>query len=139
MNPTIKVGSIVFVKPLKDYVVKDIVTFRTDKPKETVTHRVVAENTIGQQKLFITRGDVNKNNDSEKLLPQNIIGKVFFSIPFFGYLISYSRTLPGLIIMIVIPATIIVYSELINIKNEAVKLINNLSGSKNRKKKQYEK
>lgn len=135
MSQTIHIGSIVFVKPVNRYKINDIVTFRTRTPKQTVTHRIAAEKVVNKQIMFISKGDANKSNDSENLLPQNIIGKVFFSVPLLGYPISFSKTLPGLIILIVIPATIIIYSELINIKNEAVRLIKKRRKSQLRKKK----
>ncbi len=123
MYRAITTGSIVFVRPLSKYSVNDIVTFRTAIPKQTITHRIVRREQRSRQTIFITRGDANKTNDSNELLPQNIIGKVFFIIPLLGYPISYAKTLPGLIVLIVIPATIIVYSELITIKNKLIAMI----------------
>lgn len=123
MNPTIKTGSIVFIKPQKNYQLKNIVTFFTSTPKQTTTHRIVGVKTINHQQVFITKGDANKSDDFKNLPFQNILGKVVFSIPFLGYLISFSKTFTGLIILIVIPATIIIYSEIINIKNEVIRLV----------------
>lgn len=123
MHPAITTGSIVFVKPLLKYSANDIVTFRTAIPKQTITHRIIREEQHGRQTVFITKGDVNKSNDSNDLLSQNIIGKVFFIIPLLGYPISYAKTPLGLIVLIVIPATIIVYSELITIKNKLITMM----------------
>ena len=47
-----------------------------------------------------------------------MIGKVISKIPYIGYPISFTRTLPGVIILIVIPATIIIYEEVGNIRKE---------------------
>lgn len=124
MEPSLPVGSIVFVKPQPNYQVGDIVTFKTPKdPKNTVTHRLVAKDTAKDQIIYSTKGDANQTKDIENLSSENIIGKVFFNLPFIGYPISYSKTLPGLMILVVVPSTIIIYSEIINIKNEAVSLI----------------
>lgn len=123
MEPTILRGSVVIVKPIKEYKVHDIVTIHTQEPGKTVTHRIIKKIEKDKQVTFKTKGDANTSKDSEVLLPQNIIGKVFFSIPIIGYPIAFSKTLPGLIILIVIPATIIIYNELITIKNEALRLI----------------
>lgn len=123
MSPTIKVGSLILVKPLKNYSVNDIVTIKTPELRKTLTHRIVGKITRNNQFVFETKGDANDVKDISVLLPQNIIGKVFFIIPYLGLPISYSKTLPGLIFLIIIPATIIIYSEIINIKNEVTKLL----------------
>jgi len=124
MEPALHVGSIVFVRPLSDYQIGDIVTFKTPKdPKNTVTHRLTAKDTSKDQIIYSTKGDANQTKDIENLALENIVGKVFFNLPFIGYPISYSKTLPGLLILVVVPATIIIYSEILNIKNEAVRLV----------------
>jgi len=123
MEPVLKVGSLIVVKPQKDYHKNDIVTAKTKDPKNTVTHRIVNVLRSGTNVAFETKGDANNSKDFSAVLKNDIIGKVIFSIPFLGFPISYSKTLPGLIFMIIIPSTIIIYSELINIKNEAIKLI----------------
>lgn len=121
MEPTIKTGSLVIDKHSSNYIVGDIITFKNrDKPLETTTHRIVGEDNQEDVKLFTTQGDANNSSDSEKITQDQIIGKVFFKIPFFGYVVAFSRTLPGLIILIVIPATIIIYDEILNIKKEII-------------------
>jgi len=113
MEPTIRTGSMVITKSQADYVVNDIVTYRDrDKPDETITHRVVGEENQGNIKLFTTQGDANGSPDSAKVLPDQVIGKVRIQIPYFGYAVAFSRTSLGLIILIVIPATIIIYDEI---------------------------
>jgi len=51
------------------------------------------------------------------------VGKVELSIPFVGYPIAFAKTLPGLIVLIIVPGTIIVYNELLNIKKEIIELL----------------
>ncbi|MCX6806876.1 MAG: signal peptidase I [Candidatus Berkelbacteria bacterium] len=122
MEPTIKTGSMVITESQADYTIDDIVTFKNrEKPEETTTHRIVNEEYQGNLKLFITEGDANGSPDSNKVLPDQIVGKVIFKIPYFGYAVAFSRTLPGLIILIVIPATIIIYDEINKIKDEIKK------------------
>lgn len=123
MEPTIKTGSIVFVKPVKQYSVNDIVTMKSSEPRKTVTHRIITKIVKNGRVSYETKGDANKSADTQELLSQNIIGKVFLTVPYLGYPIGYSKTLPGLIFMIIIPATIIAYGELMNIKNEALRLL----------------
>lgn len=133
MSPEIQVNSLVFIKPLKKYFVDDIVTIKTSEPGKTITHRIIGKINKNNQTIFETKGDANKSKDLENLETQNIIGKVFFIIPYLGLPIIYSKTIPGLIFLIVIPATIIIYSEIINIKNELIRIF--LKGSKKKKKK----
>lgn len=120
MEPTIKTGSIVVVKPEKTYKVGDIITFRdSTQPQITVTHRIFE----ASGSAYITKGDANKTADTQERLKQNVLGKVIFSIPFLGYPVSFAKTQTGLIILVIIPSVIIIYSELLNIKNEALRLV----------------
>lgn len=129
MEPTIHTGSLIFVKPMADYAVGDIVTRRTTDPKVTITHRIVSKEEIQGKIAFQTKGDANNAPDGEKFTKDGIIGKEIFKIPFLGYPVGYAKTTPGLILLIVIPAVIIIYDEMNKIKDEIKKLM------KNRKKK----
>ena len=121
MEPTIKTGSLVIDKIESNYKIGDIVTFKNrDKEMETTTHRITNEEVQGNIKLFTTKGDANDSLDSAKLLPDQILGKVIFKIPYLGYIVAFSRTWPGVIILIIIPATIIIYDEANNIKKEII-------------------
>jgi signal peptidase len=124
MEPAIKTGSMVIDKSFNDYNVGNIVTFKNkDKPKETTTHRIANIKYQGDIKLFTTKGDANDSADSEQIAQDRIEGKVIFSIPYFGYAASFARTLPGLIFIIVIPATIIVYEEMKKIHYETKQIV----------------
>jgi signal peptidase I len=125
MEPTIKTGSIVIAKPESRYSKGDIITFRTLGAQEaTVTHRIVdVKMDVKKNIFFKTKGDANNSADSDLRSIKNVIGKVAFSLPYLGFPINFAKTLPGLLILIVIPVTIIVYSELLNIKNEATRLL----------------
>jgi len=118
MAPAIGTGSIVFVKPMGDYNVGDVVTRRTTDPKITITHRIVSKEEIQGQIAFETKGDANDSPDGEKFTREGIVGKVFVTIPFLGYPVAYAKTTPGLILLIIIPAIIIIYDEINKIKDE---------------------
>jgi signal peptidase len=122
MEPAIHTGSLIFVKPLADYSVGDIVTKKTDDPKMTVTHRVVTKEEIDGQTVFETKGDANDSSDGEKFGKDMIIGKKFLTIPFLGYLTSYAKTQAGIILIIIIPAIIIIYDEFNKIAAEIKKI-----------------
>lgn len=125
MEPAIHVGSMIVSKPQKEYLKNDIITFYLpeNNSKETVTHRIHDIKTENGESIYVTKGDANNTPDTGVIKKSNILGKLLFSIPFIGYIIAYSRTQTGLVILIIIPSTLIVYTELVNIKNEIIRLI----------------
>ena len=125
MQPAIKTGSLIFVRPEKEYSINDVVTRTTIDPKITITHRIVEKNIADGQTVFKTRGDANNAADSENVPQNSIIGKVLLAIPFLGYPVSYAKTTQGIILLIVIPAVIIIYDELSKIKAEIILLYRN--------------
>lgn len=129
MEPTIHTGSLIISKPFATYSKGEIVTFKSEgdrlnsNPKTTTTHRIYKVELVDNKLAFTTKGDANKGPDAGTIDQGLIIGKEVLSIPLLGYPISFAKTKEGLLILIIIPAVIIIYSELINIKNEAQKLI----------------
>jgi signal peptidase len=123
MEPTIKTGSLIFVKPEADYNIGDIVTRRTEDPKITITHRIVSKEEIQGKIAFETKGDANDAPDGEKFTAEGIVGKEIVKIPYLGYPVGYAKTTPGLILLIVVPAVIIVYDEMKKIKDEIKKIM----------------
>jgi signal peptidase len=121
MEPAIKTGSVVFVKSENNYQKGIIITYRkAGSLKETITHRIVGIQTKDSTIYFQTKGDANNAPDSQFVPKDWVVGKVLFGIPYIGYPIAFVRTLPGLIILIIIPATIIIYDEISKIKRELV-------------------
>ena len=119
MEPSIQTGSLAVVLPTDTYSAGDVITFNdSTNNKKTTTHRI--ESIIGTS--FQTKGDANKNIDATPVLKNNVIGKVQFHIPYIGYPIGYAKTLPGLIILIIIPATIIIWEEAKKLKKEWQKI-----------------
>jgi signal peptidase len=118
MEPAIKVGSMVVTKSQDTYQVSDVITFKDrEDAQKTTTHRIVGKEDTGIIR-YTTQGDANDAADSNQVLPPQIIGKVIFKIPYFGYPVAFARTWPGVIILIIIPATIIIYDEVGNIRKE---------------------
>lgn len=139
MEPTIHVGSIVITKPFQDYKVGDIVTFKTreekliKRPKQTTTHRIYEVKKNKGQLVIITKGDANNAPDINTITEDLILGKIIIIVPLLGFFVNFTKTFPGLIILIIIPATIIIYSELLNIKNETIRLLKERKERKERK------
>lgn len=124
MEPVIKVGAIVVIKPSSVYAKDDVVTFRDPtNPKESITHRIYEVKKAEFTTTYITKGDANNAPDLGEMGKAQVLGKVVFNIPYVGYVVGFAKTMTGLILLIVIPSAIIIYSELMNIKNEAIRLI----------------
>ncbi len=130
MEPSVPVGSLVLVKPQGEYKEGQVITYKSRSdinnptPENTTTHRIVEIIEDNDRMQYVTKGDANDVNDSEPISKGQIIGGMIFSIPLAGHIISFAKTQEGLIVLIVIPAVIIVYSEIINIKNELGKVFN---------------
>ncbi|HUW24243.1 MAG TPA: signal peptidase I [Patescibacteria group bacterium] len=129
MSPKVSTGSLVFVAPQKEYKVGDVITFKTEaekeeeNPKYTTTHRIIKFEEREEGKVFITKGDANDAQDWMGVNPGLVIGRVIFHIPLIGYPVSFAKTRDGFVVLVVIPATLIIYSELVTIKNEALRLV----------------
>ncbi|KKR68563.1 MAG: Type I signal peptidase [Microgenomates group bacterium GW2011_GWA2_40_6] len=137
MMPTLPIGSLIISQSQKEYQAGDIITFKSEKdifvknPKDTTTHRLVEIKNDKNLISYITKGDANNTPDANTLSPDLVLGKTVFSFPFLGFPVAFGRTQTGLIVMIVIPATLIIYSELLNIKKEIIKLIAQRKKAKN--------
>ncbi len=97
MEPALKVGSIVGVKPLAPEEVRpgDIVTFRSEHNSSVTTHRVNRVEADENGLLFYTKGDANEVEDPSPVEPRHLIGKVVLTVPYVGYLFAYARTPQG--------------------------------------------
>lgn len=114
MRPTIPEGSVVFVDRKTHQVkVGDIVTFlRPDNARENVTHRIASVEEKDGKILYKTKGDANNAQDIWSIRREAMWGKVLFSIPLLGYLISFTKTRLGVLLVVVLPLTIIAFDEL---------------------------
>lgn len=118
MEPVIKTGALIFVRSQSAYSEGDIITFIPEGEKESVTHRIAAIQEQEGIKSFITKGDANNSEDAWQVVRESVLGKVLFNVPYLGYLVAYAKTQMGFILLVVIPATLIVYSEVVDIKKE---------------------
>jgi signal peptidase len=112
MEPTIKIGGIVVVKPTLNYKVGDIISFSADiNVKSSITHRVTAINQKGSQTIYTVKGDANDVPDSNPVKKENVIGRVLFTIPWIGYALVWARQPLVFMAIIFIPAIAIIYGE----------------------------
>lgn len=121
MTPNINVYDVVFVvKTNTDKIEKDdVITFYSTNAffgGTPITHRVneVIYSEDGSY-VFQTKGDANKKVDTEKALPENVIGKVIFVIPQLGKLQFFLASKGGWFIGIMIPALAIIAYDIYKI------------------------
>ena len=117
MEPTIKTGSVILIKKQDTYSTGDVISF-VGAGSDSTTHRVTKTNIIKGKEIFNTKGDANQGGDRETIGIESILGKTVFTVPYLGYLIAFTKTQQGFIFLIVVPATLIIFSEILNIKRE---------------------
>jgi len=81
-----------------------------------VTHRIIGVTEKEGKKVIMTKGDANRSEDEGTISQDQIIGKVAFVVPKFGYFVDFARSAYGLIILIMIPAAILILDQLFAIK-----------------------
>lgn len=89
MEPTLKVGSLVYYEneKIENFKLNDIVVFK--QGKHIVSHRIVKIEEDG----FTTKGDANNSNDFRKVTHDKILGKAGeWCIPYYGYYVNYIYT-----------------------------------------------
>jgi signal peptidase I len=117
MEPNIKNGSLIVVKKYPTYKRNDLIAFHSNQAADTITHRIVKiEQTKGGY-LIYTKGDNNANFDEGTIKPDDIIGKIIFTLPLIGkfnYFVSSQKILP---ITFYVPSGIMLGTLLRKLKN----------------------
>ena len=132
MRPNIDIGSVLLVQPASQvkkiaspvpaptFNKGDIVTYLSgDNP---ITHRVVGVEESDNQITYETKGDANRTPDQGKVAENKILGKVILTVPFVGHTVNLAKTQMGYIFLIVVPITLIIYSEILTISSEVKKI-----------------
>lgn len=121
MEPTIKTGSLIFVKQQETYQKGDIITYGSlARAEGLITHRIVEEVIKDGNKFFKTKGDFNSVEDSQLVSQTEVVAKHRFTIPYLGFVIGFAKTQHGVVLLLVIPGTLIVYEEIRNIRKRLV-------------------
>lgn len=89
MAPTIRRGDVVFVRAVSFDALQegDVISAQFPQGDGVFTHRILQIDT--QNRQVTTRGDANMSNDPEATTAERIIGKVWFSVPWLGFLSLY--------------------------------------------------
>lgn len=122
MDPAIKMGSVVIVKPMDDYKIGEVITFGPwSKTKAPTTHRILDIKVVNGEPVYITKGDANNAPDSREIQKKDIVGRVLFDVPFAGYAVEFSKKPLGFALIIIVPAALIIYDEVRKIIEEMKK------------------
>jgi signal peptidase len=120
MEPSIKTGSVVVILPQKTYKVGDVVTYGPNtKTKAPTTHRIISESGTPDRRFFLTKGDANNTPDIREISQREIIGKVMFDIPYFGYVVAAAQKPWGFGVIVGVPALLIIGELVLKIIREA--------------------
>lgn len=121
MTPNLNVYDVILdtkVKKPEDIKVGDIITFISTSTMSkglTITHRVVAIVETENGIEYKTQGDNNLTPDATTVQFKNVLGKVLFRIPQLGRLQYFLSSSYGWLIIVVIPALIIIISDIVKI------------------------
>lgn len=125
MVPALLKGDLIAVRQESNYQTGDIITFSNPsggKRVDTITHRIIEVGEKSGAAVYKTKGDANNAADGWNLTSDKILGKYVMKVPLVGSIITFSRTPLGLVLLIILPGTMIAYSELLNIAKEIRRL-----------------
>ncbi|AKB56594.1 MULTISPECIES: signal peptidase I [Methanosarcina] len=115
MEPTITESNIIVVNTLETQPnVGDIVSYYHifgKNQRYIVTHRVVKVVDEG----YITQGDAYTKPDGYTVAPEDLVGTLFFKIPYVGLLVHIASTKKGFLALVIFPAVILIMQEVSNI------------------------
>jgi len=132
MEPAIKMGGVVLVKPMNDYKVGDVITFgKITRTKSPTTHRIYDVKVVEGDIRYITKGDANEDPDQREVSKKEIIGKVLLSVPYVGFAVDFARKPLGFALIILVPATVIISDEVKKIYGEIKKKKTHKNGQEN--------
>lgn len=118
MEPSLAKGSLVLVREKAPVNEGDIITFYTGFKNNTVTHRVIKIQREKDLVFYQTKGDANNAPDSVKVAADRVVGKVVGSAPYLGYIVAFTQTLIGVVLLILVPSLIIIIDEGTKLKEE---------------------
>lgn len=113
MTPAIAPGDVVVVDDRDPATIAegDVITFTRGTNEVPVTHRVVGVTATGGEFFFETKGDANDGPDSAAVPAANVLGTVAFSIPYIGYVIQFTDSSVGFLLLVVVPFGLLAVSE----------------------------
>lgn len=123
MIPEYQIGTVVVAKKVdaNELKVGDVISFYSldqEISGEVNTHRIVKIEYHGDDNrpVFTTKGDNNKENDKQKVWPEQIVGKVFYNLgTVSGSVIGIFQNPNVIFFVIVLPLVFITFGEAFNL------------------------
>ncbi len=118
MAPAIEAGDAALIRPIRPEEVQagDVVTFAGwNSARGTTTHRVVAIKEIAGTLYFQTRGDANNTADPDLVPAAAAVGTVEFVIPRAGFVLQFTTSGSGRLLLVVLPLALILVAEMTGI------------------------
>jgi len=111
MSPALPAGSVAVVQPTAASEVKvgDIIAYRSSGERSLmVTHRVAE--VLGQEGSlsFQTGGDRNEEPDRYQVSSSSLVGRVWFHVPFVGFVLDFVRHPLGYGLLVGLPAIAVI-------------------------------
>ncbi|MGJ8720476.1 MAG: signal peptidase I [Salinibacterium amurskyense] len=93
MEPGLPPGTLIVVKPIDtdEIAVGDVITYQIESGKAgVITHRVTGiTNSSDGSRTFTLKGDNNDAADELQVLPVQVQGKLWYSVPWIGYVSNF--------------------------------------------------
>lgn len=110
MEPGIKTGSIIVVKPTEDkekFKKGDVITFM-DEQQRVITHRITEVINSDGKILYRTKGDNNNAEDQNPVPSDNVLAEYTgVTIPYIGYIQDFASSKNGILVMVIIPGVLL--------------------------------
>ena len=114
MEPTYPPGTLVVVKPQDPETLKvgDAITYQWESGKpDVVTHRIIeTQRTSTGELRFITQGDANEARDARYVVGGQIRGKVWYAVPYVGYVNNFITGKQRSILLMVVVGGLLAYA-----------------------------
>lgn len=126
MEPTLQTGSVIASVPKSEYKKGDIISFVNPEDalkRSLITHRIVDIERKDGKVFYTTKGDANTRADFNKIEKASVVGSTRINVPYIGRIISFAKSQVGFVTLIVVPATLIIYTELLSLKKEVGKIM----------------
>lgn len=114
MEPTYPPGTLIVVKPQDPESLRtgDAITFQWESGKpDVVTHRIIAAQKTSKGELrFTTQGDANASPDVRPVVPEQVRGKVWYAVPYVGYVNNFITGKQRSILLMVVVGGLLAYA-----------------------------
>ncbi|MFH5800111.1 signal peptidase I [Haladaptatus sp. CMAA 1911] len=123
MSPTIHAGDVVISRNVEtaEIEVGDVIVFQDGSvPSDRTTHRVVNVVHRDDGVFFETKGDANENPDPNPVPANDVIGRVWFHVPYIGHLVMFAQSRMGLLSLVIVPCLLLVVTEAYSLVSAAL-------------------